>query len=340
MSRKLSLLLLGLTLVLIPGFTVQGDDWRERKRRIQEMSPQEKQELQRREERFRSMGETEQQRLREFHTAIEEAPDRELLESVMDRYHSWLSGLRPGQRADLLDLPPEERLERIREILEAQAVQRFHRFAEDQLDSDDRRTINEWLRRVQKQHEEEILERFTERHRGMIERLSENPIRYRESIYFGLGRIPPQEWDFLSPELVDDLKSKLSSKAREALDSERDPRKRVELVGLWARAASFSRRGWQPPVSEEELFKFFHDHVSAEDRARLETLPTEQLRSELERRYHMYQWYHGGRFRGGGRRDEGASGRRGRSGPPRPPFTQSPSRSQDRSDDSRSDNDG
>jgi hypothetical protein len=295
-----------LILVLVPLVTVQGDDLRQRQQRIEELSAKEKQDLQRREQRFRSLSEAEQQRLREFNLSIENAPDSELLQAVMVRYHDWLNGLRPGQRADLLDLPPDQRVARIREILDTEAAQRFNRFAAAQLEVEDRRTIHDWLWNLARNHEEEVLPRLPEDYRSRIESPAADAKRRTFQIWVGLRFIPPQNWDFPA-EVIAELHEELSPKAAEALDRERDPRKRVQLVGNWARAAILSMRGWQPSVPQEQLLEFFNTHVSSEDRARLESLPAEQLRTELEQRYH---YYHRSRQRRAG--DDG--GRRGRSG--------------------------
>jgi hypothetical protein len=317
--------------LLVAVVSVQADDLRQRQRRIKELTPQEKQELQRREERFRALSPGEQERLRELHRSIEQADDGEALEAVLVRYHAWLNRLRPRQRADLLDLPPEQRIKRIRDLLETQAAERFQEFAAAQLEFEDRRAINEWLWSLLEKHEEDLLQRFSPDHRQMVERFPRSSREFRGSLYFGLRAIQPQEWDFLSPESIDVLREKLSAKARDALDREQDPRKRAHLVGEWARAAIFSRRGWQPPVSEDELMKFFNEHIAADERARLESLPSEQLRAELERRYHFF---HGVRQRGGQRgEDPGGRGRIGRPGAPRPSFGDDPRRSRDRSDD-------
>jgi hypothetical protein len=311
-NARLVFSLVGTCLCFLPQFAALGEDLRERQQRIKELSPQEKQELQRRELRFRSLSEAEQQRLRALHQAIQEAPDAEMLEAVLVRYHAWLNGLRPGQRADLKDLPPEQRITRIRETLEAEAAQRFHRFAEDQLEFDDRRVIGEWLRNLAREHEDEVLKRLSPEGREWIESAEEDSRDRRIRLVTMLRFIPPQDWDF-SSEILDELSEKLSPKAREALRREQDPAKRARLVGTWTRATLLSMRGWQPPVPQEQLLEFFNNHVSATDRARMEALPTEQLRVELERRYYAH---HGWRERRGPDGDGTSAGPRGRPGFP------------------------
>jgi len=310
MGRSRMLVIL---VMLVSLATARGDDLKERQHRVRELSAKEKQELQRREQRFRSLSEPEQTRLREFHAAVESTPDSELLQAVMVRYHDWLNGLRPGQRADLLDLPPDQRIVRIREILDAEAAQRFNRFAAAQLELEDRRTINEWLWNLARNHEEEVLRRLPEEFRKRIEGPSDDPKNPRAyQIVYGLRFIQPQDWDFPA-EVIAELRKNLSPKAREALDREQDPKNRIQLVGNWARVAIFSMRGWQPSVPQDELLEFFNTQISSQDRARLESLPAEQLRAELEQRYHFH---HRLRQRRGGDADRFRGGPRGRSGPP------------------------
>ncbi len=45
--------------------------------------------------------------------AVEESPDRDHLYQVMVRYHDWLKKLSPVSRAELLELPGEQRVAKI-----------------------------------------------------------------------------------------------------------------------------------------------------------------------------------------------------------------------------------
>ncbi len=77
---------------------------------LETMSATEKKELQSKQERFYRLDEKEQDRLRRLHEELSQAPDAAQLQRVMERYASWLQTLPSGARADLLSLPPADRV--------------------------------------------------------------------------------------------------------------------------------------------------------------------------------------------------------------------------------------
>jgi hypothetical protein len=91
-----------------------------------------------------------------------------------------------------------------------------------------------------------------------------------------------------SPEQVDHLVQQLSEKAQERFRSQSDDSQRQRLVQQWIQAAQLCR--WlPPPVSEEELQRFFVEDLSSDERESLEKLPRELLSRELKRRYFHHQ---------------------------------------------------
>jgi hypothetical protein len=124
----------------------------------------------------------------------------------------------------------------------------------------------------------------------------------------------------------DELASRVSQKARDALNAATKEGERSRIIQNWMRAASLSR--FMPPVSPEALDRFV-DTLDKDDRAELESLPRDRMFAELRKLYFRKasRWGHGpwsGRGRGG-RDERGFEGRRGPrggppgQGPPRPP---------------------
>ena len=78
----------------------------QRRARVNQLTADEKLELQRKQERFESLPIAERERLRQLHVQLESRPDSEQLLQVLRRYDQWLGSLQSGQRAKLLALPP------------------------------------------------------------------------------------------------------------------------------------------------------------------------------------------------------------------------------------------
>ncbi len=86
------------------------------RRRIEGMSPAEKERLRARREQFAALDAAEQTHLRRLHEDLAADPEAEALWAVAERYFEWLKPLPPFVRAELLALPPVERVERVERL--------------------------------------------------------------------------------------------------------------------------------------------------------------------------------------------------------------------------------
>jgi len=109
----------------IPSIAKAADDdgLAERKARIDQLDDTAKDQLRQKAERFAKLEAAEQERMRALHEQIEAAPDRAQLEATMQRYSEWLATLTPVQRAELADLEPQARVEKIKQLRDKQADQ-------------------------------------------------------------------------------------------------------------------------------------------------------------------------------------------------------------------------
>jgi hypothetical protein len=268
-------------------------------------------ELLRKKRRFDRLPETEQQRLRDFHRELSAEPNggQELIQ-VMKAYEDWLRNLRPGERAELLSLPADERIVRIRKVMQDKANERLQRYARSSLTGNDADRVAEWMRDV-----------ISKREDGLIERMNSNEQRAvgRESGY-RKGNLLRMKWLqlpitelALTSEEIDALEARLSDVAVQALNDQPDTTKRYQLIRELINAATVSRmRGERGGfiVDEGELWKFY-SNLDSETRDYLESLPSAQMRGELHRQYFLRRY--GSRFSRGPR--GGGSSRA--SGPPR-----------------------
>jgi hypothetical protein len=282
----------GLALILIASLVViapalLADSLRDERARLKQMSAAEREELLRKENRFRNLSEPEQQRLRQIEQQIANAPDGRELRQIMTRYYEWLKTLSEGQRAEVLSLSVDERVSRIRKILEKQSIERFQRYARTKLDDDDVRVIKDWVEGFIDRHRDELVDSLpAERQREILRQRQPHARRWTlmGAVWRGEAMMP------ISTDELALLAEQLSPTARELLRSETDPGRLSLLIRSWLDAvlyASWAQR--LEPVSTEELMRFLQEEVSDRERAELEKLPAEPFRREAERLYHHSQ---------------------------------------------------
>lgn len=298
----------------------------ERAARLEQMTPEQRENLINKKKRFDEIkDEAEKERLRKLHTSIEADPHAAELQGTLSRYHAWLGTLSNVQRDELRMLPADQRIERIKELLKQQEVQRFQAFVGN-LDEDDRKAIFRWLGEFVTAHEEEILEVLPREERQRIRDIGDPEAKQR-TLGWVMGahrydaKIPTPDREDLN-RLMDCLSAKTTAQIEQAPATEQPDRIR-EMIG----AAVFSRRN--PPVPDEELRKFYNG-LKADQREKLEGLEPEEFRRRLTSMYQgEKRGWQGGRgpgfgFPGPGRPGEGprGDGRRGgrpddgRDGPP------------------------
>jgi hypothetical protein len=305
--------------------TVWADTTAERTKRLASLSPEEKEDLLRKKQRFDALKDEEKQRLRDLHQSLSAEADAVQLHALAVRYSNWLKALAPTVRSSLQSLPADQRIERIKEIVRGQEAQRFREFVNYNLPPNDQEQIYQWLDKFVEENEKQILDAIRDDHdRRRIRNIDDDRAR-RRSLISRMGfRYPGSKMPFPSKEEINQMVDGLSETTRKELDKATDPGKRqgraYELVG----AAIFSIL--QPQPSESELRKFYAD-LPAEKQAPLENLDPEQLQIELRKMFRMEKYGRwGGPQRGGFDRDKGGGGdgRGPRPGPPPPEFNQPP----------------
>ena len=93
----------------------------ERRARIERMDPAAKAELLRARERFDALDPAEQKRLHALNEKIEAHPRSEELLEVMGQYCEWVNTLSVYDRDALREVPPDQRIEKIKQLREDQA---------------------------------------------------------------------------------------------------------------------------------------------------------------------------------------------------------------------------
>lgn len=314
MVRKHQTWLLPVCIVAFLTFGTAGSVWADDDRdaaKLKTLPPDQKDELIRKKARFDSLSDEEKRKLRELHDSITKSQDAPELEKVMTRFCDWLKTLSSGQRAELLDLPPEKRIERIKEIMSQQEAARFKEYTGN-LPENDRDRIYKFLEEFVSTHEDRIKDRMP---REMRDRLRHVDDEARKRMLIGAlqNRRNDSDMPFPAREDFEKLLQSLSPETQKQLEQARTPEEKEERTRELVRAAIWSRMF--PPVSEEELRKFY-TKLPVEARERLEPLDPEQMNRELRRMYYADKFRERGPWGEGGPRGGPPRGGPGRSGPP------------------------
>ena len=296
-----------------------GQTPEERQARIESMDPTEKKELLRRQERFAGLDPAEQERLRQLHDQIELHPRRDELRDVMHRYYEWIKRLPPDERAALRELPPEQRIERVKELRHTQAewnakleairaawlAERIRRLLPGPVTNEDVEGLIRWIDEYVARNGPKVLESLPEPRRREIEgelaKAKHNPRRYREILGWLWLRNELHGRETL-PQLdgsdLEELRSQLSETPGRWFDK-MPPDKQRQLVGDLIRLVILGRyahrRAGPPPwvISDEELReygKLLEDQKDPKTRAWLLSQPPAEQRAALWWQYVRSKW--------------------------------------------------
>lgn len=244
-----------------------------------------KAELNRRYERLIHLPIEERRRLRELNAVIAADDQADGLQATLDRYEHWLERLPGIERAELMALDGDTRLQRITRLRREEARR---------LSPDDLPVFSAWVEdRLMKLAAESPALFPPNFHAAPSERRHQMVVptlnRLRAAHPFVFMSI------FNDSEARATLHEKLSARGRQQLDRSQAPEERRALMQTWfqqafspqavARAAQRSL----PDVSDEELKDFFDRQLDPAQRTELLNLPADQMRRQLRWRYEQWK---------------------------------------------------
>jgi hypothetical protein len=265
----------------------EGQTPAERRQRIEKMSPTRKAELAEAIQRLEALDPAERQRLRQLNQHIEQDPDPAGLRLAMGRYYEWLRKLPLYRRAEVLELPPAERIATIKKMLQEEEGRSLRRPRPQ-----DAEGLLAWMKDYAARHEAEVLATLPKERRE--EELHSSP-DHRSRLVMSIlwTKWPSGKRDrTLAPSESDlaDALSRLSSESRQRLES-KPAGAQWRLIASWARYLVHYqddvRHGASSPseVSEAELVHFFEYELNPEQREYLLGLPGEEMQRQLRRMY-------------------------------------------------------
>lgn len=270
---------------------------------IRNATAAEKEALRLKRERFLRLSSEEQNRLREFHSELEEHPDHERLRRILENYNEWLRTLTPAKRAEIQDLPTEERIEKIKEVQEEEARRVLGFFGETKLPEQDVPGLYAWIDLFVAQNEKMLLEKLPDRVARDVNRSRKDESRRRRIAFYLTGLTLEELQDLVSVSDAESLFNGLSEEAKAILGNRESDEERILLVQRWIRFALIARN--IPRVSDDELETFYREKLDDEERHQLDRMPPTQRKQRLIWMYHS---------RNTGQTSENRSDRGGRDG--------------------------
>ncbi|MGY8770577.1 MAG: hypothetical protein ACKVH8_19355 [Pirellulales bacterium] len=285
-----------------------AEDLESRKQRIEQMTAIEKDELRGKQKRFESLSTEEQDKYRNLHQDLEQRENGERLQAVMKSYYSWLKSLDSVQRNELQELSPQDRITKIKLLMEQQEREQFRELAAEaaeNIEQDDIKVIKDWIFAFVEKHQDEILSlepELPEKSKFYFDRMQHlEPRKKAESIWFSMLRNQHEKMILPEPEDFQELTENLQPETKTMLDNMKEDKRQAVMRGLIMAAVFSFNRDFAHKVSEDELQKF-HETLPPEVQSRLALLTPDEFKRQLKTE-HTKRFIGGGGSRGpGGRR--------------------------------------
>jgi len=267
----------------------------QRRERIGQMTPAEKEELRRKQQRFIALDPARQTQLRELHTALAADPKTDDLQAVMRRYHAWLKTLTATQRAELRNLGPDpkKRIAQVRQLMAQQQRQRYepsdrpgprrkerpggalrHHGPTTDVSPEQMRRNYKWINDYVAHHEDELIQGLPKEMRKSLKTRGQSRGRGGMLLHRwfwatrGEKQLPMNDREM--QELTKLLPSSAGRRLRQVDD--RQARQKVlqnELAKMTATMMRKMGRAAAARVSPERLWKFYEEELSDQERADL-----------------------------------------------------------------------
>lgn len=262
-------------------------DLEEIKRLAKELTPSEAETIRGARERFDALSHDTQNKIRSLHAEVNQAEDAKELRNSLARYGAFLTGLSPLQRADLLELPMDPRLDRIamlrREPPRRSGIQPGGPLG---MSFEDNKIVFDWVVRYLENHERELPDhRPTGRSppRRSAGRDDEPPRKvwmvFRVATDVAKGEPLPEPTEDERARLLSALSDSGSAVVREHIKINAGAL--APFLREWFIKFNDRSRGTRPGF--ERAVQRFLDSQSKEERERLRRLPREALYQEMRR---------------------------------------------------------
>lgn len=265
----------------------------ERRSRLEKMSPEQKQAIAEKQQRFAALPPEEQSGLRKLAKEIDADPDGAKLRLVLTNYHEWLKTLGVKEQSQVTSSPPKERIAKIKQAQEHQASERLKAIALD-VSPADITAISDWMVVYVDGHLAELTALTPPQFRAALDALpkADRISRWVGGVYWRLGR--KESLPVPTVQELDVLVGALSPKVQIVLEEAESHEQKWQYAQELILQVQLSKRF--PRVSPEELQKFFREKLTPQERESLEGKTKEEMMNALRDLYYqrkaggLYPW--------------------------------------------------
>jgi hypothetical protein len=265
----------------------------ERRKRFDSLSSEQKEDLQRKYERFSHLPADEQDRLRKLEAAVASDNDAVQLSATLARFQQWLEQLPGVERAELMALDGEQRLQR---------VKRLRRDEARRLAPEDVPAFTAWFAGVfpkilppaaRAKVESELAQASDDQRPAIIRRawLARQALwqQARSQRTDKPNVRPAGAGPLIKPQALGELEKVLSPRGQHVLNNASTVAERRNLILSWVnqtfvQPAARANQLSLPDVDEDDLKRFF-EQLSPVQRTHLLNLPADQMKRQLLARY-------------------------------------------------------
>ncbi len=273
--------------------TAAANDLVANQKRLESLTLEQRDKLSRLKRDFDKRSKVEKERAKEFHQTLINHKDYEKLHGVMMRYYNWIESLDPDVQIELLDLPIDERLAKIKMIKKDEALNNFGRVGSVELPVKDVETVFNWFEKFTEDNKSILNSRLQKREntRKLMEAMT-TPI-FEEKRQFDAvrrkGRVALLI--FVDPDFVGDLLFKnleslqrqLSFEALEILYNMSDENQKILLVNWYA---AVQEAKMQRP--DEQGLQEFAATLPQEERDQLNSLTPQAYKSAIMEKWEQH----------------------------------------------------
>ena len=87
---------------------------------------------------------------------------------MLRNYHEWLKSLSPSERVELNELPPADRVAKIKQLVHRQEAARRHAQSVELLTRRNMSNILKWIEDIAWQHRDKLVSEMSEQHPRLV----------------------------------------------------------------------------------------------------------------------------------------------------------------------------
>ena len=238
---------------------------------LQQLPPQQRNELQQKNVRFEQLTDKKKDEYREFNARLNETPNHKRLRQVMQSYTDWLLNLDTIERERILSLPFDQRLQEVVQLVRMEKEQRFKELLVTNLRHDDLIEVGQWYDRWLDEQTDKLTalsESIKDpSFKNLIAQAEDPRQRSTLTVVLLLKKHGSSKWNdwFKDWELdVTKLIGSLSETAQLLYASAESDQQRLELVLRWGYYSLVAQS--MQGVSDDELLKFYRNEMSPANR--------------------------------------------------------------------------